>query len=511
MPDTIANPNIAPEEYPRFWFRLLEMVPGAAVWFVLITPIVFARIAPDYVTVFVLIFDFYWLIKALSYGGILIRGYASLRKTLSIDWQHRVQELTPEQAHGRDWQDIYHAIILTTFKEEKEILQSSIDSILAAHYDPKHLFVVIATEERGGAHAAEVGEYLKQKYHGQFGALLVTKHPDNIVGEVKAKGANATWAAKQLVTGMREQGIQPEQVVVTTADADTRLHPLYFWRLTYLYLTIEDHLHCAFQPIAMYFNNIWDAPTLSRVLAFGDTFWIMVESMRPYRMITFSTHAMSLQTLIDIDFWCTSIVNEDSRQYYRAYFRYAGHFQSIPMFLPVYMDAVLAGTLKNSLKNLYLQKQRWAYGTEHFPYIVLESIRQRHIPLLDRLALVYRAFEGNFSWATQSYFITVVGWLPFLLTPQFQQHLVAYNFQLITRNILLITWIGLFISAYVTVRILPDRPAERTKLNSMMMVLQWLIVPISAIFFSSIPAIDAQTRLMLGRYIGFRVTEKAST
>jgi hypothetical protein len=38
--------------------------------------------------------------------------------------------------------------------------------------------------------------------------------------------------------------------------------------------------------------------------------------------------------------------------------------------------------------------------------------------------------------------------------------------------------------------------------------LQWVFLPVTLILFGSLPALDAQIRLMLGRYMGFWVTEK---
>ena len=39
--------------------------------------------------------------------------------------------------------------------------------------------------------------------------------------------------------------------------------------------------------------------------------------------------------------------------------------------------------------------------------------------------------------------------------------------------------------------------------------LQWLALPFVGLIFSTLPALDAQTRMMAGKYLEYRVTEKA--
>jgi hypothetical protein len=39
-------------------------------------------------------------------------------------------------------------------------------------------------------------------------------------------------------------------------------------------------------------------------------------------------------------------------------------------------------------------------------------------------------------------------------------------------------------------------------------VLEFVTAPINGIFFTALPGIDAHTRLMLGKYIKYKVTEK---
>lgn len=446
---------------------------------------------------------------------MLVKGYNRMKYTLSVDWNGRLDELHALSSAERTQKDIidpkelYHAIIITTYKEEERILEASIQSIIDSNYDKDQLILVLATEERDKENARKIARNLTEKFSSCFSLFITTEHPDGIVGEVKAKGANATWAAKELVRQVTKKGIPLNRIIVSAADSDTRFNALYFACLSFAYAVRPDRIQCSFQPVSTYFNNIWEAPMISRVLAFGTTFWQLVQSVRDYRLVSFSTHASSLQTLVEIDYWCTTIVNEDSRQYFRSFFHYKGDFRVIPLFIPIYMDAVHVHNFKRTVQNLYLQQQRWAYGVEHFPYIAMESIRQRSIPLIDRIMITWRAFHGSYSWATSSFFIIFVGWVPILLNDNFRETVIVSNFIFVTKFILSLTWIGLLISSIMTIRILSIVPHKRHFYDWGTMIVQWILVPTVGIFFGAIPGLDSITRLMLGKYLGFRVTEKA--
>jgi hypothetical protein len=73
---------------------------------------------------------------------------------------------------------------------------------------------------------------------------------------------------------------------------------------------------------------------------------------------------------------------------------------------------------------------------------------------------------------------------------------------------MLLAMFGLVTSAIISVILLPPRPPAYGRYKWLWMVLQWILFPINFIFFGAIPALDAQTRLMLKRYLGFWVTPK---
>jgi hypothetical protein len=338
----------------------------------------------------------------------------------------------------------------------------------------------------------------------------VTIHPADIVGELAGKGANATWAARQAKKEIIDALAMPyEKIIVSNLDIDTRIFPEYFGRLTYAFLTCSNPYRSSFQPIPVYNNNIWNAPAFSRVVATSGTFWHMMQQERPERLATFSSHAMSWQALVELDFWNTKNVSEDSRIFWKSLLFYDGDYRVEPLFYPVSMDANLAPDFLDTAANVYRQQRRWGWGSENIPYVIFGFLKNKKIGLWTKIRWTFNHLEGFWSWATNAVIIFMLGWLPlFLGGPQFNLTVLSYNLPQVTRLIMTLTMVGLVSSAIISTLLLPPRPARYGAGRHLAMVLQWILLPVTILIFGALPGLEAQTRLMLGRYMGFWVTPK---
>lgn len=507
-------------------------------------PFVFAILWPVGMAYFIIVFDVYWLVKALVMGGHLIFGYLHMNRAMRIDWLEQLrqtEDLTTlanvlkqklRQARGfearrlreewervekiknlpdqqKSWQGVVHAVIYAIYKESYEVVQASVQSCLESNYPKDKVLIVLALEERAGEPARVVARRIQEQFAGQFMDIIVSVHPDGIAGELKAKGANVYHAGVMLKAYVDQRNIAYDDVIVSCFDADTLPSRQYFANVAYNYVVTPERTFRSYQPIPLFNNNIWDVPAINRLVAFGSSYWQMIESTRPYRLVNFSSQAMSLKTLVDIDFWDRSVVSEDSKQFYRAYYKYNGNHEVIPIFTPVSMDAVLGKNYWQTLKAQYIQKRRWAWGIEHFPYVMNEFFTKRGMmSFYQRIIHPFRILEGHISWGTSSLLIALGAWLPIWINLNFRSDILAYHLPVLARNLLSITWLGIVISTAISFRLLPERPIKYGRAKAIEMLLQWVLVPISGIFFGSIPAIDAETRLMLGKYLGFHVTDK---
>jgi hypothetical protein len=480
-------------------YRLLEIFPGILSWTTLILAFLLSIFFPVLIAIFIILFDLYWLLKAVYLAVHQIVTFLKLRKNLKTNWGEKLKELRIEEK-------IYHIICLPFFKEGKEIVESSILALKEVSYPKEKLILILAVEEKGGERARKIAEEMKQKYSKDFFKFFVTIHPKDLKNEVAGKGANVAFAIKETKKAIESLGIKKENILFSVFDIDTRPYPNYFSCLTYHYLKLKKPQNVAFQPIPIYNNNIWQAPSFSRVVATSNTFWQMVQQERPEQLVTYSSHTLCYSLFDKIEY-PKEVVSDDSRIFWKAFFYFDGNFRTIPLFYPISMDAVLGKNLSSTIVNQYKQQRRWAFGAENIPFVLFNFLKNKKIPLSIKISQSFIILEGFWSWATASLLIFFMGWLPvFIGKAEFKRTVLGFNLPILTRNLMTLASFGIFICGALSLLLLP--PSKKSPLKKLSLILQWILLPITLIFFGCFPALDAQTKLIFGRYLGFWPTEK---
>jgi hypothetical protein len=515
----------------RSWrYRFWEIFPGAVSWIFLLLPVLLSLVNPTLFAIYIIAFLLIWFVKSIGLNVRSLQGYRTMHQQEHLDWQLLLTDLESGAVqHDLKWipkwhkqnvarlvdrplclppSQVIHALIIATYNESRDILEPTVQSVLASSYDMSKVILILAYEERGGADVEAQAKQLMDDYKGKVMYSVAIKHPHNIPGEVIGKGGNVTYAGRELQKYLEKEKIDPLRVVVTTLDADNRPHKLYLAALTYTYCSTEDPRYVSYQPIPMYTNNIWDAPSPMRVIATGNSFWNIVLSMRPHMLRNFSSHAQGMQALIDCDYWSVRTIVEDGHQFWRTYFRYDGRHEVYPIFLPIYQDAVLSSTYRKTLKAQFIQLRRWAWGASDIAYVAQKGFRRKSkVPKVDMIFKFARLVEGHISWATASLLLAFGALIPVVVQPK---NYVANQLPHIASNIETIALVGIFVTLFLSFKSLPPKPERYKRRRNVWMVLQWVLLPVTTIAYNTLAAIYSQTRLMFGWYLGtFDVTDKA--
>jgi len=484
--------------WDRFIFRIFEMIPGLLTWGTFALIILLSVFKPMWAAIFIIAFDFYWLLKTVYLSFHHYYNWRRMKHNIKTDWQKMIENLKYEH--------LYHLVILPFYKEDEFVIEQTIKSLVSAKYKTSKMLIVLAAEERAGEEAIKVSHKLTEKYKHHFSDMITTVHPAGLPNEIVGKGPNITYSAEQSrIEILDKKNIPYEDVIVSAFDIDTVIWSGYFACLTWHFLTAENPYKVSFQPVPLYNNNIWEAPALSRVAAMTSTFWQMIQQERVEKLVTFSSHSLSFKSLYEVGYWQKNMISDDSRIFWNLYLANNGDYGVVPLSYPVSMDANLAPSFFKTFKNIYKQHLRWMWGVENIPYIMFNFMKNKKIPLKKKISQTVNQLEGFWSLATNPIMILVLGWLPIILGGSaFRDTVLSYNLPNMTRDLMTITTMGLILSAVIAASMLPPMPKEYThrKRRWVIMILQWIFVPFTIIIFGSLPGIDAQTRLMFGRYIG---------
>lgn len=422
-----------------------------------------------------------------------------------------VLKITALQKNGvfKKADKITHVVIIPTYKEDKEILEETIGALTKVNFPLDRIILILATEERDRARAEINADYLLKKFGGIFGAFHHFMHPMNLPDEIPAKGANITYSGRQITKILKEKGVDFTDVLVTTLDADNRPHPSYFANLTYHYLLEPNRSKRSYQPLSFFYNNIWEVPFTNRIVGLANSFWYLSESCEPNHLFNASVYAQSLDTLVAMDYWSRHTIVEDLHQFWRAYFHFNGDHEVIPLFIPVYQDSLQNKTYFTSLVGQYKQLRRWAWGASEIPYVIMKMWKKkRDLPFFKNVFRLSYMCYLQIMWATGPVIILFNKSIPMIINHKFSNSLFAYNLNEILGVIFTLMMIGIITSLWVTILSLPKPTGPRPRFQFFTALLQYFLLPLVTIFYGAIPALDAQTRLMLGKRLGFSVTEK---
>lgn len=494
----------------KWLYRFFEMTPAILSLATLLGVLVFSWLLPSWVAIFIICFCFYYLFRIFYFSLHQIIGYFRVKIHMKKDWLKELRTL--RQAQGNNWKNIYHVIILPTYKESKEIISESIEAMIKSDYPKEKMIIVLAVEQRAGKFFEEQAKIIAKNYGDKFFKFLISVHPDNIEGEIGGKGSNVAHAGKLVKEFIDKSKIPYENVLFSTFDIDTKVFSQYFACLTWYYLTEKNPESASYQPVPVYNNNIWSAPAFARVVSTSNTFWQMIQQERSEKLTTYSSHSIPSKVFFEVGY-PSNVVSDDSRIFWKSYLYYDGNYRVVPMYYLASMDAVMAKNFWRTAINQYKQQKRWAWGCAEIPYIMFGFLNNKKISFWKKTSHLFTIIEGFWSWATAALLLFLLGWLPILLGGQkFNFTVLSFNLPILTSQIMTVSMIGMFVSAIISTMLLPPVPKEFKWyvrwFKKSTVFLQWIFLPITLILFGSLPALEAQIRLMIGRYMGFWVTEK---
>lgn len=486
-------------DHPEKTTRILEILVPSLSWLLITMPLWLSFGHPALVAYLIITFDVFWFYKSFTLALHAIQSFVTMNAHVKIDWL----TLARNTAH---FDETYHVIIIPEYHEPIHILERTLDTLNKQEYPKDKLIVVVATEAKD-PESSSTAFMLRKKYENEFGRFIITKHPLKS-GEVAGKSSNMAWAARQVVQNLKKWHIPLEYVTVTSCDADALLHPKYFSYLAHLFLEDNERYYHFYQGAILFYNNIWRIPLPSRVVNTMYSISNLAILSQKHKLINFSTYSLSLKTAVQAGYWGIDVIPEDYHMFFSVYYTLGEKVLTKSIFLPVLLDSAESHGFWRTMVNQYEQSKRWAWGISDIPYVVKNALIHTEIPASDRIRRVLQLFEQHVFWPSNWFILTIGSILPPLINPAFGRTVLGHNLAQLSSGILTLSMAFLFIIVVLDWRTKPPRPKEFARWKLPFLYIQWLTLPIVSFFLNALPGLDAHTRMILGKRLEYRVTEK---
>lgn len=482
--------------------RALEILPGFVSWNLILFPYWGILVIPTAVAYFVLFFNIYWFYQSLQIAITVIVSHLRVQASMQFDWMGDVKSFP-------DWKKVRHVVIIPTYKEPLYILERTFQSLADQDLPLKQLIVVLAMEKKEAQEdRVPKIDALKKKFGKLFGELIFTVHeltPGEIAGKASNERYAAIWVKKNLIDAKK---MDINYITVTSCDADHKYHPKHFSCLTFKFLDNPKRYNYFWQPAVMFYNNIWELPAITRVQNTLGSIWNLSQLPRRDRLINQQNYSLSFKLLDEVGYWDPDKIPEDWGIFFKSYYKMRGKLEVEPLYLPLYADAAQSATVWKTLVNQYQQLKRWAWGVSDDPWIIKDYFLTPDVPFFDKTLRLFYVIWSHFLWPVNWFIITIGLTLPTLLNPAFGRTVLGYTVPRLSSLVLTIALVFLVIMIAIDSFYKPKRPSTFPLWRAILVPFEFILMPVAGFFFSALPGIDAHTRLMLGKYIEYKVTEK---
>ncbi len=490
------------EKHDKGILRALEILPGFVSWNLILLPYWGIFVFPVFVAYFILFFNIYWFFQSLQIAISSIISHTRIQAAKIYDWMGDVRGFP-------DWQKVQHVVIIPTYKEPLHILERTLNSLASQELPTKQIIPVLAME----ANEPETDrnakwKVLNEKYGKVFGHLFITVHQIE-VGEVAGKASNEKFAAVWIKENFIDKNkLDINYFTVSSCDADHKYHPKHFACLTYKFLDSPRRYKTFWQPAVMFYNNIWEIPAITRVPNTLMSIYNLSQLPRRDRLINAQNYALSYKLLNDVGYWDADKIPEDWGIFFKSFYKMGGGIEVEPIYLPLFADAAQSTSFWKTIVNQYQQIQRWAWGVSDDPWIIKSYFLTPNVPFWDKTMRLIQLIWSHFLWPVNWFIISVGLTVPTLLNPAFGRTVLGYTVPKLSSFILTMALVFLLIMIIIDNIQKPKRPKEFSLFRLILTPFEFILMPLSGFLFAALPGIDAHTRLMLGKYIEYKVTEK---
>ena len=482
--------------------RALEILPGFFSWNVILFPYWGIFVIPDTVAYFVLIYNIYWFYQSATIAVTSYISHIRIQASMLYKWEEDIKSFP-------DYKKVNNVVIITTYKEPLHTLKRTLQSIADQTLSKEQITVCLAMEEKESeSERKEKVKELKKSFPDIFANFFITVHklkPGEVVGKASNERYAAIWIKKELVN---KKKMDINYITVTSCDADHVYHPNHFAALTYKFLDNPKRHLMFWQPVIMFYNNIWELPAITRVPNTLGSIWNLSQLPRKDRLINQQNYSLSLKLLHKSGYWDADKIPEDWGIFFKAYFKNKGQIEVDPIYLPVRVDAAQSTSLIKTLKNQYEQYKRWAWGVSDDPWIIRQYLSDTEIPFGNKTMRLITVLWAHFLWPVNWFVITIGLILPTILNPAFGRTTLGYMVPKISSFVLTLALLFLSVMIIFDNIYKPKKPKNVSFLRVILTPLEFVLMPVAGFFFSALPGLDAHTRLMLGKYLEYRVTEK---